>query len=369
WGWGLLAFYDALTEETAGQPALRSWLWLGVALGVGMLAKYAMAAFVLSAGLVFVCVPVWRPIVRKSGPWLALALGAVVFSPNIFWNAANHFVSFAHTQANANLGAGGVHPMKALEFVGAQFGVFGPILFAVLLASIVALFRRRPDPAEPDGRGTIFLAAFAVPLLLIMTVEGFLSRANANWAAPAYVAGSLWVVFVLARRDLWIKAALGLHVLAALVMVNYDSLAHLAGVDLSAKTDPMKRVRGWDRLGRALGDVIALDRAAGTVLAFDERKVLTPMLYYLPRPHPVFAKWNADRHIDDHYDLTVDLGAYAGREVVLVTRRKNVSEYASAFSGPISGPMVVSVPIHEDYTLTLNVFQMGRFIGYSSQAH
>jgi len=364
WGWGLVALVRALDAEDAGRPALLAWAGLGVALGMGMLSKYAMIAFPLSAVLAFACVPAWRGLWRKPGPWIALALGAAIFSPNVAWNAANHFVSFAHTRANAHLDAGGLHPLKALAFLGGQFGVFGPIPFAVLLGLAVLLIRRRPDPATTEGRRTVLLAAFALPLVAIMTVEGFLSRANANWAAPAYVAGSLWVAVALARRDIWLRAAIGLHLVAALIMVNYDGIARAAGVELSAKTDPMKRLRGWDRLGEAVAGALGPDRADGAVLAFDERKILTPMLYYLPKPQPPLAKWNADGHIDDHYDLTADLKNYRGREVWLATRRSDVSEYVAGFSGPVSGPVILSVPIHKDYTLTLNLFRMGRFTGY-----
>jgi 4-amino-4-deoxy-L-arabinose transferase-like glycosyltransferase len=366
WGWGLYALHRALEAEDRGRPALKFWLGLGLAIGLGLLAKYAMAVFVVGAALAIAAVPAWRGLWRRPGPWLALGVGVAVFSPNLFWNAANGFVSFAHTQANANLNAGGVHPLKALEFFAAQFGVFGPIPFAALLVLAVGLIRRRPDAATTEGRDVRFLAAFALPLIAVMTVEGFLSRANANWAAPAYVAATVWVAAACARREAWLKAALAMHLLAALAMVNADGIARLAGVELTAKTDPMKRLRGWDRLGLALADVLRPEvaGAAPPVLLFDERKMLTPMLYYLPEPRPEIAKWNPDGHADDHFDLTADLARHRGRPVILATRWGDVSPYAAAFEGPVVGPVIVSVPVHKDYALTLNLFRMGRFKGY-----
>ena len=366
WGWGLVALRDALDEAEAGRAGTRAWVGLGVAIGVGMLAKYAMIAFVGGIVLAMIAVPAWRRLWKTPGPWIALLVGAAIFSPNVIWNAANHFVSFHHTQANANLQASGFHPGKGLEFLGAQFGVFGPIPFAVLLILIVGLFRRLPSAHDDYGRNTRLLAAFVLPLLVVMTIEGFLSRANANWSAPAFVAATVWVTAALAKREVWIKATLVLHILVALAMVNVDGIAKVVGVDLTAKTDPMKRVRGWDRMGAALAGAIRPDIAAGKdpVLAFDERKYLTPMLYYLRPPQPTFGKWNADGHIDDHYDLTADLKNFKGRDVILAIRGDDVSRYAKAFTGPISGPMRLVVPIHKDYALELNLFRMGTFIGY-----
>lgn len=366
WAWGLVALRAALDEAGAGRSGTRAWLGLGVAIGLGMLAKYAMIAFVGGMAIAMLAVPDWRRLWKTPGPWLALAVGAAVFSPNVFWNAANGFVSFHHTQANANLQASGFHLGNGLAFFGAQFGVFGPVPFAVLLILIVGLFRRPPAADDDYGRNVRLLAAFVLPLLAVMTFEGFLSRANANWSAPAFVAATVWVTAALAKRETWIKATLGLHILVALAMVNIDAIANVAGVELTAKTDPVKRVRGWDRLGAAVADAIRPDIASGAepVLAFDERKVLTPMLYYLRPPQPTFGKWNADGNIDDHYDLTADLKNFKGREVILATRGDDVSAYAKAFSGPIGGPMRLVVPIHKDYALELNLFRMGRFIGY-----
>src|SRR5690606_5505052 len=88
-----------------------------------------------------------------------------------------------------------LNPGRMLEFLGGQMVVFGPILFVVLLAAPL-LARRRAGgtaaPAAADGAGRM-LAAFCYPVIALLVVQALLSRANANWAAPAYVAGTLLV--------------------------------------------------------------------------------------------------------------------------------------------------------------------------------
>lgn len=371
WAWGLVALRRALAAEDEGRPALAAWLATGLALGAGMLSKYAMIAFAGGAVLAMAWEPAWRGLWRRPGPWIALGLGALVFSPNLAWNAHHAFVSLAHTRANANLHGGGLHPLNALAFLGSQFVVFGPIPMVLLGVAVFGLRRRLAAADGKQAADLRFLAAFVLPLILVMTLEGLLSRANANWAAPAYVAASLWVVSeaVRAHRVAWLKAAVVLHLLAALAMVNFDGITHALGVELAARTDPAKRVRGWDRMGEALGATLrGLPADRMPVLAFDSRKILTPMLYYLPRPRPVIAKWNGDGRIEDHYDLTADLAAQVGREVWLVTRAHDVSAYAPAFSGPVQGPVVLSVPIRRDYVLSLRVYRMGTFLGYPPDA-
>src|SRR5438045_3437994 len=78
-------------------------------------------------------------------------------------------------------------PTALLEFLGSQVGVFGSLFFAALLA----ILARRRTFAEPRAR---LLAVFALPTLVMMLGVSLLSRAQPNWAAPAYVSAVVLVV-------------------------------------------------------------------------------------------------------------------------------------------------------------------------------
>src|SRR5262249_59921854 len=118
---------------------------------------------------------------------IAIAIALVVYSPNFWWNVSNGFVSYLHTRDNAALSGSLFHPTAFIEFLAAQFGVFGPLLFAGLILSL-ATWR---GFAEPRAR---LLAAFALPTLGMMIAVSLLSRAHANWAAPTYIAATVLVV-------------------------------------------------------------------------------------------------------------------------------------------------------------------------------
>src|SRR6516164_1984392 len=126
WAASLYAFVRAREEHGWGW-----WLAVGLAAGLGLLAKYAMAYWLLSA-LCFVLVfPAER---RHLRPLLAAAgVALLLYSPNFWWNWSNGFVSYLHTRDNAALSGRLFHPGAFIEFLGAQFGVFGPLLFAGLL--------------------------------------------------------------------------------------------------------------------------------------------------------------------------------------------------------------------------------------------
>jgi 4-amino-4-deoxy-L-arabinose transferase-like glycosyltransferase len=142
-----------------------------------------MAWFLMCAAVYLFLTPGRRGVLRDYRLWLGLALGLLMIVPNLAWNYANSFATFTHTAENANFGGRMFNPLKVLEFVGSQFGVFGPILFGAYLVIAWRAWKQRLP--EPDR----YLFAFSAPILVVITLEAFVSRAHANWAAPAYVAG------------------------------------------------------------------------------------------------------------------------------------------------------------------------------------
>src|SRR5438045_9615240 len=102
----------------------------------------------------------------------------LLYLPNFWWNWWSGFVSYLHVRDNAELTGPLFHPIAFVEFFVSQFAVFGPLCFAALLA-IVA---RPPTFLAPRARP---LAAFPFPTLATILVLSLLSRAQANWPAPA----------------------------------------------------------------------------------------------------------------------------------------------------------------------------------------
>ena len=284
----------------------RAWWGVigGLALGFGLLAKYAMAYFLLGAVLHLLLSGQARRIVARRAPafLVFLGLGLLIVAPNLAWNATDGFITFQHTAENVNLGEDWLHPGRALEFLGAQAAVFGPVLFVVLVAGIA--FWRRPADGD-DAR--LVLGAFCYPVIALLVVQALLSRANANWAATAYVAGTVYVTHWLLERGRLrlLKISLGLHVAAALGL--YLALAAVPAVavpGLGAKP-VAARLHGWD----ALGDRVAMHLAAepGSVLVSEYRQLLAILIYYAQVPTDLragaFAKWNSDRDLEDHFEL------------------------------------------------------------------
>jgi 4-amino-4-deoxy-L-arabinose transferase-like glycosyltransferase len=223
-----------------------SWIWavmLGLGIGFGFLAKYAMSYFLLCLVIYAVATPAGRRLLRDARVYVALAIAAILIAPNIWWNAQNKFATLSHTADNANWGGLLLHPGNALEFFGGQFGVFGPVLFASLL--MFCLRWRRQDAPTGNGDAERLLMSFCLPVLGLMLVQALLSRAHANWAAFAYVAATVLITAALLRGG-WMRlfrASFGLHLAVVLVLAVGGAFAGLFA--LPGGSDPYARVLGW----------------------------------------------------------------------------------------------------------------------------
>ena len=353
----LLLFWAAALYAFVRARADGGWWWwiaVGLAAGLGLLAKYAMAYWILSA-LGFVLI--FRSERRLLPPLLAATgLALLFYSPNFWWNWSNGFVSYLHTRDNAELTGPLFHPDAFFEFSASQFGVFGPLAFAGLLL-LIATPRAL---AEPRAR---LLAAFALPTLAMMIAVSLLSRAHANWAAPTYVSATVLVVgWALQRR--WralIAGSIALHLaVVALIFTSRDALAAF-GFELPAQYDSLRRVRGWRELGAEVGKVLTAH--PGLTLFADDREVLAALIYYI-RPHPLDAvKWQVTRRIQDQWDLTNGLGKRLGGNFLLVSAHELVDEMRPSFA-EISRLQSIVIPLGPGATRTYTLYIALDFKGY-----
>lgn len=333
------------------------WAVLGLAVGVGLLAKYTMAGFLLSLALWWLLPRGPRPALRGVGPWLALGLALLVLSPNLVWNAVHGFATVRHVGENTNLARGAsFNPPEAAEFLAAQFGVFGPLTFGLLLW----ILSRRDTWRDPRTR---LLALFVVPLGALMLGQSFLSRANANWAAPIYAAGTVLVsAWAVARaRTLLLRASVALHVAAALLIFAGPPAAAALGHDLPRRFDPWMRQRGYDVLGQAIAREAAPH--PGARFLFDQRRDMANLIYYI-RPHPFDARmWEPDGVARNSFEQTAPLRPEDRGPFLYVTRREEPADVLSRFEQADRLARFV-VPTHRDAALRYTLWRLEGFRGY-----
>ena len=354
WTCALYALHRAVAED-----GWRWWLLLGVACGVGLLTKYTMGIFAVSTLLWFAITPGLRAQFAKPGPYLTAVVAALIFAPNLWWNHTHGWPTFQHTAEISNLESGpGLHWDELLEFLSGQAAIMGPVLFVALL---VLIARIKPWWHSPHGR---FLACFTLPFLLVISAQALLGRANANWAAMTYAAGTLWVVAWLlqANRRAVVIAALVINLAAMVVAYHYHAIAHATGRELTSKTDYYKRVQGWDVLGAQVADLLA--RNPGTRLLSNERDTISELSYYA-RPQSAGAVWwNPQGIINSHYALVTTMQGQGNHNFLFVTRETALpAGMADSFLSATRLPDL-DVPVVPGWSLNYRVWRLDGFIGY-----
>jgi 4-amino-4-deoxy-L-arabinose transferase-like glycosyltransferase len=186
---------------------LRWWLALGLALGLGALAKYQIAVTVLSLAAFLLHQRAWRDPQHRRGALLAGLVALTVFAPHIEWLHAHDFAPIRYA-VESSLGA----RLGATERVLASLGwlldqLFNRALPALILLAVVA----RSVPARPlaphrDAARSLLLAWGVVPLLS-MTLMGMAAGADLQlqWGTP-FLLFAVPAVMELRPRLAWQRA-------------------------------------------------------------------------------------------------------------------------------------------------------------------
>jgi len=357
WAATLWAFIQTQQSEGA-QGGAKFWWLTGLFCGLGMLSKYTMGALPLSLFLFLLSTEGGRSQLRTPGPWIAAVFAGVIFSTNIIWNVLNEFVAYRHTSEISGVDSNWFNPDKLLEFVGAQFLVFGPI-WAWLLV------RRAWNEKAGRVSSPKILWFALVPLFLVICLQALLSHAFVNWAGPIFISASVLVGMSLAaRRDrLWIWAG-GLNLVLLSIFSHWPILADAVGLERDKSIDPYFRVLGWDQVAEEVAPILEDEKL---VLVSDSRKLLAVIGFYAMPGEFRLARWSEDpANIRDYYDLRVNLRDSqfnTEQEYLWVGELPASPQVISVFeSSEALG--FVEVPVYHNLSQKIYLYRFEGFLGY-----
>ena len=342
----------------------RRWAWplIGVVVGVGFLAKYAMFLWLPTALLVlWFDGPRGREELRRWGGWgLACGVALLFTIPVIVWNARNGWVSVMHvgkqTGTAAEVEGGGIlaAPLRIIEFLAGQAAVVGPPLVVMMVAAgLYARRRRREEPDGPEPRRLGFLLWMALPFFVLTTLVNLRAKAQLNWPAPAYFTLMILLAWYLATRlrspetwrpwRNWFYPTVAFGILMMPIAHNFEIVypvigwadrnitKPLFGKELAIRQlDPTVKLRGWEELGAfvsqqraSLGSdeqtfIVCEDYQAAAQMAFyvegnPKTHYMGSYLWAAPKRHSQYDLW-ADRSLDPEKSphLVGDNAVYVG---------------------------------------------------------
>lgn len=350
--WALTAYLYLVALD---RDRIVFWIMCGASGGMGLLSKYTMG--LLAVGLLLHLWLYHKHQLISRGPWIAVLVAFLIFSMNLVWNYEHDFISFQHTSDISQLSGQWFHPEQLVEFLLGQFLVFGPVSMGILLFTLL-----RP----PECVASRFLMLITLPLLLLITTQALLARAHMNWAAPAYIGGSVWVAVHLAR---WSKQsllvwALGVNLIIAGTFYSYSTLQQVLGIETTETNTPLKRVSGW----RGLFNEVDLPQSDKDLLwVSDSRKLLSYAYFYLSDfngDKPIrIASFNPSGDISSHFDLFFDVSNLTEVADNYIFLSEHPRDFEKCFRTSVLLDHI-SHRVFPTFTRELYVYQLSGFRGY-----
>ena len=168
-------------------------LLMGFAAGAMLLSKYPGILIIFT--LFIYALLYKRAVFKDKYLYIAIGLALLVFSPVLYWNIENNFISFSFQLHHGIAEEKIFNPKSFFSFVGVQFLLFNPFYLLPLLYFIV-MDKKRFE------RKKVYL------LLPFLFVIGFFSyfaafkHANAQWAGIAYLSASILLGYYFAKFQL-----------------------------------------------------------------------------------------------------------------------------------------------------------------------
>ena len=327
--WTVMLFFWVMLVK---RKSMGFAILLGLSLGVGLLAKQAMIYAVLCIACHAAISREARDALKGGRALVAAIIALALFSPNIVWNAENGYPTAKHTGANIGWQYPYIHLDSLLEFVGTQFGLFGPILLVVLVRAAYREGRERGDPRKD------LLLCFSLPVLAILLVQALLSRAHGNWAATAYPAATLFVTAVMIEngRRILFGLSLALHLVLAVAIATAPAFARTWPVFEQLKF--LRSSLGWHDAAGVVRSKLRQERY-GAILVHT-REMAAELLYYLRDSDTPLYVWTPGAEPHNHYEMTRPFTPGTPEPILFVSLRPCPESVTRSFGDVTAFPPV-----------------------------
>lgn len=330
--------------------SMRWWLLTGLFGGLGLLSKYSMGIFL--PGLLLVLLQNQHPGRHFAAPgiWVGGLLAFLIFLPNLLWNFQHDFITWRHTFSMSDENQPLLSPALP-KFVLGQILALGP--WWAFLLFLPYIWR------APENR---FCLIFAAVIFGTISLQALLGGANANWAAPGFVAATPALAAALAARPRLFQAGILLNLLFMLLLYHYTFVLGLLGIQPGPGNDPWHRVAGRAEIIR---EMEAKSRPfQDSPLLSDSRKLLSLARYYGSNPNREVRAWNPDGMVEHQYDLMHDAAGQTGADFLWISEAELPEEEKARFDS-VRYAGLAEIKVYADLWRRIYLYEARGFRGYA----
>ncbi|GAB1403472.1 hypothetical protein MASR1M74_06500 [Lentimicrobium sp.] len=250
-------------------------LLAGISCGLALLSKYT--SIFLISGLGFYVLIFDRQWLKKWQIYVAALIALLLFSPVIFWNIQNDFISFRFHSDRVEVVQSLLRPDLFATELGGQILYTNPVVFGLIVAGLIAFFKKG---FRQQGAGVKLLLTTALPVIFIFLVFSLFRRTLPHWTGPAYLTlipvAALYIRSYTraGRNEKTFPTVIGYAIGFLLLFITLAVLQFSQGWFLNKGIQPETGKRlgikditldmyGWEQLHDGFKPIYAIDTASG----------------------------------------------------------------------------------------------------------
>lgn len=178
WLCAAFIFWKYATDQYS---ARKTWILLGILMGLGLNSKFIIAMLAPGFGLYMLLDSKKRRDFLTPWPWLGVLIATVFCIPIFYWNIIYDWPGFRYQLHERHVGA---EPSlnRWLQFFGAQVIFLTPVIYGLVIAAFVksARFLRLETRWK-------FLFCLTAPSFLIFYPQPYFAEYKPHWSGAAYL--------------------------------------------------------------------------------------------------------------------------------------------------------------------------------------
>tara|TARA_B110000483_G_scaffold166305_1_gene196785 strand:+ start:316 stop:1719 length:1404 start_codon:yes stop_codon:yes gene_type:complete len=298
WSSSLLFFKICLNKKSIKNIILTS-----IFVALGFYAKYAMIYFFLCSIILILFTDNKKELIKSI--LIISFFVLILISPHLYWLYSTNWVTFIHTGDNFNWNASLYNFEQLFNFIVSQFFISTPI--------ILFIFIKQFAKTKKFIQSYSFEISYSLPILVLITAQSFISRANANWSSVAFIGVSMIAVNILYKnykKIFLLNTAIGLVVLilVSIFIINPPNIS------------PFNKLQG---MKDAAKEIQFLDESLNTdYIVFDDRMNIAKFLYYLPSKSKKLRYLTHGNYPGNHFEMLmpITIDEITNKKIIMIHR-------------------------------------------------
>ncbi|GIL18647.1 MAG: glycoside hydrolase [Oligoflexia bacterium] len=174
-------FWQSVRPDEKAWSVKKSWLLIGLAMGLGMNSKLTCCLIGLGIGFYLLVTPRVRHHLKNPWPYVAIIITFLMMAPIFVWNSKHQWATFEYQFFRRHHEALGTDWNRWLQFWSYQWIFMSPgVYFTMLLTFLAGLLKWK------DEKWRLFFCV-TFPTLALFYYQPLKSAYKPHWSGPAYM--------------------------------------------------------------------------------------------------------------------------------------------------------------------------------------